>query len=147
MVITGWSRGAIATGAIGLHDDATSRLFKAFVPYSHLDGDCGWVDAGGPASSEPQEALEARWTRLDGRPVLYLGECDVATAEGPAWLAKIGQNGTLFFLCFFFLLSYIFFFFFFLPFCTHFPRFEIVQFGPVFEPTADRGEGGAQFVQ
>ena len=42
--MTGWSRGAIATGALGLYDDATSALFKAFVPYSHLDGDCGWVD-------------------------------------------------------------------------------------------------------
>ena len=39
MVVTGWSRGAIATGALGLYDDATSALFKAFVPYSHLDGD------------------------------------------------------------------------------------------------------------
>lgn len=46
---TGWSRGAIATGAIGLYDDATSRLFRAFVPYSHLDGDCGWVDMQQPA--------------------------------------------------------------------------------------------------
>lgn len=49
VVVTGWSRGAIATGAIGLYDDATSRLFKAFVPYSHLDGDCGWVDMQQPA--------------------------------------------------------------------------------------------------
>ena len=32
VVITGWSRGAIAVGAIGLHDDVTARLFKAFVP-------------------------------------------------------------------------------------------------------------------
>jgi hypothetical protein len=34
VVITGWSRGAIATGAIGLYDDATSKLFRAFVPVS-----------------------------------------------------------------------------------------------------------------
>lgn len=47
VVITGWSRGAIAVGAIGLYNDATSSLFKAFLPYSHLDGDCGWVDSMG----------------------------------------------------------------------------------------------------
>ena len=87
VVITGWSRGAIATGAIGLYDDATSKLFKAFVPYSHLDGDCGWVDDVLPAAEE-------RWARLGGRPTLYLGECAVATQEGPAWLAKLGLNGS-----------------------------------------------------
>jgi predicted esterase len=32
VVITGWSRGAIATGAIGLHDASSSKLFKAFIP-------------------------------------------------------------------------------------------------------------------
>ena len=48
--------------------------------------DCGWVD-----QSEP--ALAERWTRLRGRPTLYLGECDVATRGGPQWLKKIGQYG------------------------------------------------------
>lgn len=38
--------------------------------------------------------LGERWARLGGRPTLYLGECAVATEGGPAWLAKIGQNGT-----------------------------------------------------
>ena len=69
------------------YNDATSKLFKAFVPYSHLDGDCGWVDDVLPAA-------EARWARLAGRPTLYLGECAVATQEGPAWLAKLGLNGS-----------------------------------------------------
>ena len=87
VVVTGWSRGAIATGALGLYDDATSALFKAFVPYSHLDADCGWVDM-------KQPALGQRWDRLAGRPTLYLGECAVATKSGPEWLEKIGQNGT-----------------------------------------------------
>ena len=87
VVITGWSRGAIATGAIGLYDDTTSKLFKAFVPYSHLDGDCGWVDDVLPSAKE-------RWARLGGRPTLYLGECAVATQRGPTWLAKLGLNGS-----------------------------------------------------
>ena len=86
VAITGWSRGAIATGAVGLHDAASSKLFAAFLPYSHLDGDCGWVD-GSNAS-----ALGARWQRLAGRPMLALGECDVATAGGPWWLQHIGQS-------------------------------------------------------
>ena len=54
VVVTGWSRGAIATGAIGLYNDATSKLFKAFVPYSHLDGDCGWVDNQQPECAQLQ---------------------------------------------------------------------------------------------
>jgi fermentation-respiration switch protein FrsA (DUF1100 family) len=93
VVITGWSRGAIATGALGLHDDATSSLFKAFIPYSHLDGDCGWVDQGDTVANSDQ-ALHDRWERLDGRPMLYLGECAVATEDGPAWLTKLGLNGS-----------------------------------------------------
>jgi hypothetical protein len=88
VVVTGWSRGAIATGAIGLYDDATSKLFKAFVPYSHLDGDCGWVD------QDNTTAMLERWGRLGGRPSLYLGECAVATQDGPWWLEKIGLNGS-----------------------------------------------------
>ena len=85
--MTGWSRGAIATGAIGLYDDATSKLFRAFVPYSHLDGTCGWVDHN-------KTAMLERWRRLDGRPTLYLGECDVATRGGEAYLKEIGLNGS-----------------------------------------------------
>lgn len=69
------SRGAIATGAIGLHDDATSSLFAAFVPYSHLDGDCGWADDVGNTS-----AIQSRYARLHGRPILSIAECDVAIA-------------------------------------------------------------------
>ena len=88
VVLTGWSRGAIATFALGLHDDATSGLFTAFVPYSHLDGDCGWVDDGNAT------ALHERWARLDGRPTLYLGECGVASDGGPAYLERLGVNGT-----------------------------------------------------
>ena len=87
VVVTGWSRGAIATGAIGLYDDATAALWKGFIPYSHLDGDCGWVDG-------ERAALLARWKRMAGRPVLYLGECAVATEEGPVWLKKLGLNGS-----------------------------------------------------
>ena len=121
VVITGWSRGAIATGAIGLADDRTARLWRAFIPYSHLDGDCGWVDqaaeqvdddmqgagtragagararasgGGGPPSKASSKALIERWERLAGRPMLYLGECGVATQGGPAWLAHLGLNGS-----------------------------------------------------
>ena len=71
VVIIGWSRGAIATGAIGLHDEATSSLFKAFVPYSHLDGDCGWVDPD--TGADPHAALAQRWARLGGRPPASAG--------------------------------------------------------------------------
>lgn len=87
VVLTGWSRGAIAAGAIGLFDDEISRLWRAFLPYSHLDGDCGWVDAA------DFSALARRYERLKGRAVLYSGECNVATQAGPAFLAGIEQRG------------------------------------------------------
>ena len=38
VIITGFSRGAIACNYIGLNDDEISRLWTAFIPYSHYDG-------------------------------------------------------------------------------------------------------------
>ena len=38
VVLAGFSRGAIACNFLGLHDDETARLWRAFVCYSHYDG-------------------------------------------------------------------------------------------------------------
>jgi hypothetical protein len=87
VILTGWSRGAIACGAIGLADDEISKLWKAFIPYSHLDGDCGVL----PWNAVP--LVKDRYGRLDGRPQLSIGECDVATAFGREWLEELGVMG------------------------------------------------------
>ena len=87
VILTGWSRGAIATGAIGLADDEIAGLWKAFAPYSHVDGDCGWVDAN-------ETAVRERFGRLRGRRQLFLGECNVATAGARAWVQQLGVGGT-----------------------------------------------------
>lgn len=53
VMVTGWSRGAIACGAIALANDRIAKLWRAFMPYAHMDGDAGWV---------PQR-LDAGWVR------------------------------------------------------------------------------------
>jgi hypothetical protein len=79
IIATGWSRGAIACGAIALHDDEIARLWRAFIPYSHVDGDCGWVDDNYTAAAD-------RFKRLKGRPQLHIGEKCVATQGAPAFI-------------------------------------------------------------
>lgn len=88
IIAAGWSRGAIAaSGAIALYDDEVAKLWRAFVPYSHLDGDCGFPDQteeGGKAG------LLERYRRLGQRPMYAIGECDVAIAGGRRFLRSIG---------------------------------------------------------
>jgi hypothetical protein len=62
VVLAGFSRGAIACGYIGLHDDAIADLWLAFIPYSHYDGVTNWGYAGADAAS----AVE-RLKRIKGR--------------------------------------------------------------------------------
>ena len=63
VILAGFSRGAIACGHIGLHDDATAGLWLAFVAFSHYDGAIeSWPYAGADRAS----AL-ARLQRLGGR--------------------------------------------------------------------------------
>lgn len=63
VILCGFSRGAIACNAIGLHDDEIARLWRGFVCYSHYDGVRSWPFAG----AERNSAL-ARLRRLGSRP-------------------------------------------------------------------------------
>jgi hypothetical protein len=64
VVLAGFSRGAIGCNYIGLHDDEIARLWRAFVTFSHYDGEkTNW---GYPGADRPS-ALE-RLRRLKGRP-------------------------------------------------------------------------------
>lgn len=69
VVLAGFSRGSIACNALGLHDDATSRLWTAFLPCSHYDGVRTWPFPG----SDRTSALR-RLDRLGRRPQLICGE-------------------------------------------------------------------------
>lgn len=69
VVLAGFSRGAIACNALGLHDDQIAGLWAAFLPCSHYDGVRQWPFAG----SDRKSAAD-RFRRLAGRPQLILGE-------------------------------------------------------------------------
>lgn len=63
VILTGFSRGAIGCGYLGLHDDEIAKLWRAFIPYSHYDGMTKWPYPASDAAS----AIE-RMKRLNGRP-------------------------------------------------------------------------------
>lgn len=70
VILCGFSRGAIAANAIGLHDDAIAGLWRGFVCYSHYDG----VREGWPFAGSDRPAALARLARLNGRPQLICHE-------------------------------------------------------------------------
>jgi hypothetical protein len=69
VVFCGFSRGAIAGNALGLHDDETSRLWTAFFLYSHYDGVRTW-----PFPGSDRVSARARLQRLNNRPQFICGE-------------------------------------------------------------------------
>lgn len=69
IVLCGFSRGAIACGYIGLHDDEIAGLWRAFIPYSHYDGVREWDYPG-----SGKTAAQARLQRLAGRPSFIIDE-------------------------------------------------------------------------
>lgn len=69
VVLAGFSRGAIACNVLGLHDEATAKLWSAFLPCSHYDGVRQWPFA----NSDPAAAAE-RFRRLGQRSQLIMGE-------------------------------------------------------------------------
>jgi hypothetical protein len=62
VILSGFSRGAIACNYIGLHDDAIADIWLAFIAYSHYDGVRKWDWEG----SDPPSAL-GRLKRLQRR--------------------------------------------------------------------------------
>lgn len=63
LFLTGFSRGAIACGYIGLRNDRIARLWKAMHTCQHFDGD-GWTGASMPGALE-------RAKRFAGRPFFH----------------------------------------------------------------------------
>ncbi|MBL9130115.1 MAG: hypothetical protein JNG86_02885, partial [Verrucomicrobiaceae bacterium] len=69
IVLAGFSRGAIACGFLGLHDDETAKLWRGFFAYSHYDGVKKW-----PYPGSDRESALARLKRLGDRPQFICGE-------------------------------------------------------------------------
>ncbi|GMV94194.1 MAG: hypothetical protein AMXMBFR82_39720 [Candidatus Hydrogenedentota bacterium] len=63
VILTGFSRGSIACNFIGLHDDAISALWCAFICHSHYDGVKAW-----PYEGSDRASAMARLQRLGDRP-------------------------------------------------------------------------------
>lgn len=95
IVLTGYSRGAIACNYIGLHDDQIARLWRAMIPVSHYDdGHTAW----GMTPEERDRAPE-RLRRLGGIPQLICGEYSAPSARGSdvVLLERIKEKNLIFF--------------------------------------------------
>jgi predicted esterase len=87
--LTGFSRGAIACGYIGLHDDTIAQLWAGLIPFAHFDG-----------GSFTRAGAETRLARIKGKPVLIIyGEKDDAgkanSLAGAKILQTLGEKPTL----------------------------------------------------
>jgi hypothetical protein len=72
LILAGFSRGAIACNYIGLRDDRTAALWRAFLPYSHYDGVRTW-----PYADSDRASALRRLERLRGRPQFIIHENSV----------------------------------------------------------------------
>ncbi len=81
--LTGFSRGAIACGYLGLRDEAVADLWLAFLPHSHIDG----------ARFTTKGARE-RLARIRGRATFVTwGSRDDAKSESPKGAAILRELG------------------------------------------------------
>ncbi|MEL7497004.1 MAG: hypothetical protein AAFN77_05300 [Planctomycetota bacterium] len=93
IVLTGFSRGAIACNLIGLYDDEIAKLWCGFVPYSHYDGPRDWSLPEADSKSAKQ-----RLKRLNGRPQFICSESSSMThnpqlKEAQEWIKATGIEG------------------------------------------------------
>lgn len=86
VVLTGFSRGAIGCGYLGLHDDATADVWLAFVPFSHYDG----VIEKWPYPGADRASARERLNRLRGRASFI---CYEGTGEGGATRQYLEATG------------------------------------------------------
>ena len=92
VILCGFSRGAIATNAIGLHDDEIARLWRGFVCYSHYDG----ASKRMPFAGADPASVRQRLARLNGRPQLICSESPLASTR--RHLENTGISGDFTFL-------------------------------------------------
>lgn len=90
LIITGFSRGAMACNYIGLRDDEIASLWLAFICHSHYDG------VPGVGYPEDKKSVMKRLERLKGRPQFISHE--VSTSKTQAYLKYTGIKGNFIFL-------------------------------------------------
>ncbi len=76
VILTGFSRGAIACNYIGLRDDEIAALWKAMLPHSHYDGVRKWNYSDSDIAS-----AHKRLSRLGTRPQLISHELNTSAVE------------------------------------------------------------------
>ena len=86
VILTGFSRGAIACNYIGLRDAEIAKLWKAMLPHSHYDGVRKWNYPDSDAMSARQ-----RLARLGTRPQFISHE--MSTQQTEAYLKGSGISG------------------------------------------------------
>ncbi len=93
IVLVGFSRGAIACNAIGLHDDEIAELWRGFVAFSHYDG----VKESWPFAGADRSSARERLKRLDGRPQFICSESypghEPTVAVARQYLESTGVEG------------------------------------------------------
>ncbi len=86
IVLCGFSRGAIACGYIGLHDDEVAAIWRAFIPYSHYDGVREW-----DYPDSDKTAAQTRLRRIAGRPSFIIDESN-SLAKTRTYIESTGIN-------------------------------------------------------
>lgn len=89
VILTGFSRGAIACSYLGLRDDETAKLWRAMMPHSHYDGVRKWNYPDSDAA-----AARKRIARFAGRPQFITHEQSVE--ETRRFLAGSDTSGLTF---------------------------------------------------
>lgn len=84
IVLCGFSRGAIACGYIGLHDEEVAAIWRAFIPYSHYDGVREW-----DYPDSDKTAARTRLQRIAGRPSFIIDESN-SLAKTRAYIESTG---------------------------------------------------------
>lgn len=87
VVFCGFSRGAIAANFIGLHDDAITRVWRAFICHSHYDG----VSERWPYAGADRASALVRLRRLGDRPQWISQEGSTRATQD--WLRRTGVEG------------------------------------------------------
>jgi hypothetical protein len=91
VLLTGHSRGSLATNYIGLHDDRIAELWTAFAPIAHYDG-AKKTSTFPPYPNSTSKDAEIRLQRVGPRPVFIAGECAEATVITMKYLNATGYD-------------------------------------------------------
>lgn len=70
ILLSGFSRGAIAVNFIGLHDDEIAKFWTAFFVHDHFDGVREWKPPWGSPLKRYRKEAKKRIERINGRPYL-----------------------------------------------------------------------------